>query len=86
MWRKTWSVICQCGSLPSMRTDRAAVQRPTRHGGDDSPAPLVAIGQVLSFGGGVSLSPIPIVGVVLILGAPRARAKGLALRTPLVGR
>ena len=37
-----------------------------------------AIGQVLSFGVGVSLSPIPIVGVVLMLGTPRARANGLS--------
>jgi threonine/homoserine/homoserine lactone efflux protein len=37
-----------------------------------------AIGQVLSFGVGVALSPIPIVGVVLMLGTPRARSNGLA--------
>jgi threonine/homoserine/homoserine lactone efflux protein len=37
-----------------------------------------AIGQVLSFGVVVGLSPIPIVGVVLMLGTPRARANGLA--------
>jgi hypothetical protein len=37
-----------------------------------------AIGQVLSFGVGVALSPIPIIGVVLILGTPDARANGLA--------
>jgi threonine/homoserine/homoserine lactone efflux protein len=37
-----------------------------------------AIGQVLSFGVGVALSPVPIVGVVLMLGTPRARPNGLA--------
>lgn len=37
-----------------------------------------AIGQVLSLGVGVSLSPIPIVGVVLMLATPRARSNGLA--------
>lgn len=37
-----------------------------------------AIGQVLSLGVGVSLSPIPIVGVVLMLATPRARTNGLA--------
>ncbi|MBS1883041.1 MAG: GAP family protein [Actinobacteria bacterium] len=37
-----------------------------------------AVGQVLSFGVGVSLSPIPIVGVVLMLATPRARGNGLA--------
>ena len=37
-----------------------------------------AIGQVLSFGVGVALSPIPIIGVVLMLGTPRARANGPA--------
>ena len=40
-----------------------------------------AIGQVLSFGVGVALSPIPIIGVVLILGTPQARANGLAFIT-----
>jgi threonine/homoserine/homoserine lactone efflux protein len=37
-----------------------------------------AIGQVLSFGIGVALSPIPIIGVVLMLATPRARSNGLA--------
>jgi threonine/homoserine/homoserine lactone efflux protein len=37
-----------------------------------------AIGQVLSFGVGVALSPIPIIGVVLMLGTPRARTNGPA--------
>lgn len=37
-----------------------------------------AIGQVLSFGVGVALSPIPIIAVVLMLGTPRARANGPA--------
>jgi threonine/homoserine/homoserine lactone efflux protein len=37
-----------------------------------------AIGQVLSFGVGVALSPIPIVAVVLMLGTPRARSNGPA--------
>ena len=35
-----------------------------------------AIGQVLTFGVGVSLSPIPIIGVVLMLATPRARSNG----------
>jgi threonine/homoserine/homoserine lactone efflux protein len=37
-----------------------------------------AIGQVLSLGIGVALSPIPIIAVVLMLGTPRARANGPA--------
>jgi threonine/homoserine/homoserine lactone efflux protein len=37
-----------------------------------------AIGQVLSFGVGVALSPVPIIAVVLILGTPRARVNGPA--------
>ena len=37
-----------------------------------------AIGQVLSFGVGVALSPIPIIGVVLMLGTPRAGPNGVA--------
>ena len=37
-----------------------------------------AIGQVLSLGVGVALSPIPIVGVVLMLRTPRARSNGPA--------
>jgi threonine/homoserine/homoserine lactone efflux protein len=37
-----------------------------------------AIGQVLSFAVVVAISPIPIVGVVLMLGTPRARANGPA--------
>jgi threonine/homoserine/homoserine lactone efflux protein len=37
-----------------------------------------AIGQVLAFGVGVALSPIPIIVVVLMLGTPRARSNGLA--------
>jgi threonine/homoserine/homoserine lactone efflux protein len=37
-----------------------------------------AIGQVLSLGVGVALSPIPVVGVVLMLGTPRARSNGPA--------
>jgi threonine/homoserine/homoserine lactone efflux protein len=37
-----------------------------------------AIGQVLSFAVGVALSPVPIIGVVLMLGTPRARANGPA--------
>jgi threonine/homoserine/homoserine lactone efflux protein len=35
-----------------------------------------AIGQVLSFGVGVSLSPVPIIAVVLMLGTPHARSNG----------
>ena len=37
-----------------------------------------AIGQVLSFGIGVALSPIPIVAVVLMLATPQGRGNGLA--------
>jgi threonine/homoserine/homoserine lactone efflux protein len=44
-----------------------------------------AIGQVLSFGVGVSLSPIPIIGVVLMLGTPRARTNGLAFLAGWIG-
>jgi threonine/homoserine/homoserine lactone efflux protein len=37
-----------------------------------------AIGQVLSLGVGVALSPVPIIAVVLMLGTPQARANGAA--------
>jgi threonine/homoserine/homoserine lactone efflux protein len=37
-----------------------------------------AIGQVLSFGVGVALSPVPIIAVVLMLSTPKARTDGLA--------
>src|SRR4051812_17962707 len=37
-----------------------------------------AIGQVLSFGVGVALSPLPIIAVVLMLATPRARSNGPA--------
>jgi len=37
-----------------------------------------AVGQSLSFAVGVAVSPVPIVGVVLMLGTPRARSNGLA--------
>ena len=37
-----------------------------------------AIGQVLSFGVGVALSPVPIVTLVLMLGTSRARTNGPA--------
>jgi hypothetical protein len=37
-----------------------------------------AIGQVLSFGVGVSLSPVPVIAVVLMLATPRARVNGPA--------
>jgi threonine/homoserine/homoserine lactone efflux protein len=37
-----------------------------------------AIGQVLSLGLGVSLSPVPIIAVVLMLATPRARSNGPA--------
>jgi threonine/homoserine/homoserine lactone efflux protein len=37
-----------------------------------------AIGQVLSLGVGVALSPVPIIAVVLMVGTPRARANGPA--------
>ncbi|MEV0489894.1 GAP family protein [Streptomyces atratus] len=41
------------------------------------------MGQILSYGVGVALSPFPIVGVVLMPGTPRARSNGPAL---LLGR
>jgi threonine/homoserine/homoserine lactone efflux protein len=37
-----------------------------------------AIGQVLSFGVGVALSPVPIIAVVLMLGTPKGRTNGPA--------
>jgi Sap, sulfolipid-1-addressing protein len=37
-----------------------------------------AIGQILAFAVGVGLSPIPIIGVVLMLATPRARSNGPA--------
>lgn len=37
-----------------------------------------AIGQILALGVGVALSPVPIIGVVLMLGTPRARSNGPA--------
>jgi threonine/homoserine/homoserine lactone efflux protein len=37
-----------------------------------------AIGQILPFAVGVAISPLPIIGVVLILATPRARANGPA--------
>jgi threonine/homoserine/homoserine lactone efflux protein len=37
-----------------------------------------AIGQILSFGVGVAISPVPIIAVVLMLGTPRARGNGPA--------
>jgi threonine/homoserine/homoserine lactone efflux protein len=37
-----------------------------------------AIGQVLSFGVGVALSPVPIIAVVLMLATPKGRSNGLA--------
>lgn len=37
-----------------------------------------AIGQALPFAVGIALSPIPIIGVVLMLGTPRARVNGPA--------
>ena len=38
-----------------------------------------AIGQVVSFGVGVALSPVPIIAVVLMLATPKGRTNGLAL-------
>ena len=37
-----------------------------------------AIGQILTLGVGVALSPLPIIAVVLMLGTPRARSNGPA--------
>ena len=44
-----------------------------------------AIGQVLSLGVGVALSPIPIVGVVLMLGTPAGRNNGPAFLAGWIG-
>lgn len=38
-----------------------------------------AIGQILSYGVAVALSPFPVIGVVLMLATPRARSNGPAL-------
>ncbi|WP_149549207.1 GAP family protein [Streptomyces marokkonensis] len=38
-----------------------------------------AIGQILSYGVAVALSPFPVIGMVLMLATPRARANGPAL-------
>jgi threonine/homoserine/homoserine lactone efflux protein len=59
--------------LSSARGDDAA-----RRTAEDHLVAGDAIGQVLSFGVGVSLSPVPIIGVVLMLGTPRARVNGPA--------
>ena len=40
-----------------------------------------AIGQALPFAVAIALSPIPIVGVALMLATPRARVNGLAFLT-----
>ena len=37
-----------------------------------------AVGEVLALAVGASLSPIPIIGVVLMLATPRGRGNGLA--------
>jgi threonine/homoserine/homoserine lactone efflux protein len=37
-----------------------------------------AIGQVLAFGVGVALSPVPIIAVVLMLATPKGRVNGPA--------
>lgn len=37
-----------------------------------------AVGQSLPFAVGIALSPIPIIGVVLMLATPRARVNGVA--------
>ena len=44
-----------------------------------------AIGQALSLGVGVALSPIPIIGVVLMLATPRGRTNGLAFLAGWIG-
>jgi threonine/homoserine/homoserine lactone efflux protein len=44
-----------------------------------------AIGQVLSLGIGVSMSPVPIITVVLMLGTPRARTNGPAFVLGWIG-
>ncbi|MBV9335539.1 MAG: GAP family protein [Solirubrobacterales bacterium] len=44
-----------------------------------------AIGQVLSFGVGVALSPVPIIAVVLMLATPKGRVNGPAFLAGWVG-
>ncbi|HKJ35100.1 MAG TPA: GAP family protein [Solirubrobacterales bacterium] len=44
-----------------------------------------AIGQSLSFAVGVAISPVPIIGVVLMLGTPRARSNGLSFLAGWIG-
>lgn len=44
-----------------------------------------AIGQILSLGVAVAISPVPIIGVVLMLATPRARANGPAFLVGWVG-
>ncbi|MFZ0041556.1 MAG: GAP family protein [Solirubrobacteraceae bacterium] len=44
-----------------------------------------AIGQTLPFAVGVAISPVPIIGVVLMLATPRARANGPAFLAGWVG-
>jgi threonine/homoserine/homoserine lactone efflux protein len=44
-----------------------------------------AIGQVLSFGVGVALSPVPIIAVVLMLATPRGRTNGPAFLAGWIG-
>src|SRR3954447_18841533 len=44
-----------------------------------------AIGQILSFAVAVAISPVPIIGVVLMLATPRARANGPAFLLGWIG-
>jgi len=44
-----------------------------------------AIGQILAFAVGIAISPIPIIGVILMLATPRARSNGPAFLLGWVG-
>ena len=45
-----------------------------------------AIGQVLSFGVGVALSPVPIIAVALMLATPKGRVNGPAFLAGWIAR
>jgi threonine/homoserine/homoserine lactone efflux protein len=44
-----------------------------------------AIGEVLTFAVGVAISPLPIIGVILMLATPRAKSDGLAFMAGWIG-
>ena len=71
-----------CASGPPRARARPSTPPRATSASAASPGPADAvadaIGQVLSLGVGVSLSPVPIIAVVLMLGTPRARVNGPA--------